>query len=182
MSRRKKSHSAQDASTPVDPDQIALWLNRNPDSASARRLTALIREVMDAISARQSRSKELPKKILAINRRLRTYTATPALQIPHDLSEQLRPTWLPTIGEGHDEPFEYGEFQFVLGVMRLAREDRLGRLRRCRHDEQWFFAKLKRQVFCSQHCQQAHFRQTPTFKKYHADQMRSWRKLQKSDF
>ena len=60
----------------------------------------------------------------------------------------------------------------VHSMMELAEEGLLHRVRRCRACKRWFFARFRHQDFCSQACQQKHYRSSDEWKAHRREYMR----------
>jgi hypothetical protein len=170
-----------DNSVPFDPKRLADWLNLNHATDAGQRVIRLMTKIMDVMAVRLEKDfKKLSAQLIRINRKLARYVASPAFTFPHNQSLPLNSTWAPKAS--HNSGVEYSEFRYVLVVMKLARDEKLDRIRACKLDQRWFYAKLRHQVFCSEKCQQKAFRQSPDFKKYHAARMKSWRRQQQEGF
>jgi hypothetical protein len=77
-------------------------------------------------------------------------------------------------------PFPVSEPRVIQKLLELSRKSCLKRIRACRECDRWFYAKFSHALFCSQQCQQKHFRTSETFKKHKREYMRDLRTKHKA--
>ncbi len=180
--------------THIIPDfvlgEMLAWLNGNAARPAGQRITGILEEMQlleesykathefllhEPVPAETkgspawTRLRQWEKRLNHLNRSLHRYHFSPWL-----FSPVLPKRWVVSWGRARSG-MSGEEIEFLDVILSFAKAGWLGRLRRCKNCEAWFFAKFRHQEFCSPGCQQKHYRGSDEWKQHRREYMRQYR-------
>lgn len=119
--------------------------------------------------------RQIDQKTLLINRELRRFRFLPFVS-PLMGKWDLR--WLISHQKGRTSTKKsLGDGVALHLILDFAKAGYLNRLRRCLRCQEWFYASVRHQNFCSTNCQQKHYADSDEWRTKRRDYMRNYRQL-----
>ena len=131
-------------------EQLASWLNEEPQTEDHERTTALLRLLRESVEVQVATGIKDAVRLYAVARP--SYERIRELISPYSFTPDLRLTWQGTLLSAPIVGDIYGAREAVMEIDRITRFGCLSLLRRCEGCEKWMFAKRADNTTCGARC------------------------------